>query len=408
MLPRLTLPRPVPRPAPARLRVLPVAVAALAALLVLAAPGPVAVAQKRTPAATEQDLARVRERIKEVAAAFAQDLEARDKAAVALRAAERGVSTARSRLADVRRRLEEAERRRDGLGAERRRAEAELASQRAALAGQLRAAYATGRAEQARLLLHTDDPSALPRLLGWYGYFGRARAAKIQEIRTGLERLETLDDALAAQQAKLRGLAQERETEVKGLEDARQARDKVLAEARAQVATRDAELKRLRRQEARVARLLERLQRAVADKPFVPAPGGQAFARLRDQLPWPVNGTVIARFGQPRAAGLKWSGLLIAAPEGTPVRAPHAGRVLYADWLQGLGNLLILDHGGGWLSLYAHNSALFKAAGDRVDAGDVIANVGDTGGEGRPALYFEIRQGNGRSSRAVDPRDFLR
>lgn len=404
MLSRPTLPRPASRPS----RGLRPVVAALAALLVLAAPGPAAVAQKRTSAATEQDLARVRERIKEVAAAFAQDLEARDKAAVALRAAERGVSTARGRLLDVRRRLEEAERRRDGLGAERRRAEAELASQRAALAGQLRAAYATGRAEQARLLLHTDDPSALPRLLGWYGYFGRARAAKIQEIRTGLERLETLDDALAAQQAKLRGLAQEREGEVKGLEDARQARDRVLAEARAQVATRDAELKRLRRKEARVARLLERLQRAVADKPFVPAPGGQAFARLRDQLPWPVNGTVIGRYGQQRAAGLKWSGLLIAAPEGTPVRAPHAGRVLYADWLQGLGNLLILDHGGGWLSLYAHNSALFKAAGDRVDAGDVIAHVGDTGGEGRSALYFEIRQGNGRSSRAVDPRDFLR
>ena len=381
---------------------------ALAAVLVLAAQGPVAVAQKRTSAATEQDLTRVRERIKEVAAAFAQDLEARDQAAVALRAAERGVSTARSRLLDVRRRLQEAERRRDGLGAERRRAETQLADQRAALAGQLRAAYATGRAEQARLLLHTDDPSALPRLLGWYGYFGRARAAKIQEIRTGLERLETLDEALSAQQAKLRGLVQERESEVQGLEDARQARNRVLAEARAQVATRDAELKRLRRQEARVARLLERLQRAVADKPFVPAPGGQAFTRLRDQLPWPVNGTVIARYGHPRAAGLKWSGLLIAAPEGTPVRAPHAGRVLYADWLQGLGNLLILDHGGGWLSLYAHNSALFKAAGDRVDAGDVIAHVGDTGGEGRPALYFEIRQGNGRSSRAVDPRDFLR
>ena len=121
-----------------------------------------------------------------------------------------------------------------------------------------------------------------------------------------------------------------------------------------------------------------------------------------------MSGTLVARFGQARAAGLKWAGHLIAAPEGTPVRAPYAGRVLYADWLQGLGNLLILDHGGGWITLYAHNAALLKAVGDPVAAGDSIAQVGDTGGEGRAALYFEIRQGSGRASKPVNPSQFLR
>jgi septal ring factor EnvC (AmiA/AmiB activator) len=245
-------------------------------------------------------------------------------------------------------------------------------------------------------------------LLAWYGYFGRARAEKIREIRSALERIDALDAALAAQQIELRLLVAERAGEVGSLEEARRARDLLVAEARAQVASRDAELKRLRRQEARVSRLVERLQQAVVDKPFRAAPGGGAFTALRGQLPWPVSGTLVARFGQTRAAGLNWAGHLIAAPEGTPVRAPYAGRVLYADWLQGLGNLLILDHGGGWITLYAHNAALLKVVGERVEAGDSIAQVGDTGGEGRSALYFEIRQGSGRASKPVNPSRFLR
>ena len=359
-------------------------------------------------AEAEQDLARVRDRIREVAKAFEQDVEARDQAVQALRSAEQEVAGARSRLDGVRSKLAAAERRQAQLAAEKRREKSALDAQRAALAGQLRAAYSTGRAESARLLLQSDDPGALPRLLAWYGYFGRARAEKIREIRSALERIDTLDTALAAQQLELRALVAERAGEVGSLEEARRSRDLLVAEARAQVASRDAELKRLRRQEARVGRLVQRLQQAVVDKPFRAPAGGRAFAALRGQLPWPVSGTLVARFGQARAAGLKWAGHLIAAPEGTPVRAPYAGRVLYADWLQGLGNLLILDHGGGWITLYAHNAALLKAVGDPVAAGDSIAQVGDTGGEGRAALYFEIRQGSGRASKPVNPSQFLR
>lgn len=384
------------------------AVWALGLALLLGAPIPAPADDTRDSRAAEQDLARVRDRIREVAAAFERDREAQNEAALALRTAEREVAGARGRLEELRVKLASAERRRDALEQDRAREVAALTRQRDALAGQLRAAYATGRAESARLLLQVDDPVALPRLLAWYGYFGRARAARIGEIRAVLERLDALDTALVAQQGELRALLARRAGEVASLEQARRSRDRVLAEARAQVASRDAELKRLRRQEARVARLVDRLQQAVVDRPFVPPPGGQAFASLRRRLPWPVSGMLVARFGQSRAAGLKWTGHLIGAPEGTPVRAPYAGRVLYADWLQGLGNLLILDHGGGWITLYAHNAALRKAAGDRVESGETIAEVGDTGGEGRSALYFEIRQGTGRASRPVDPSSFLR
>lgn len=389
-------------------RSLPAAVA-ISALLAVACVAPAAARVDDPPAAEAgQDLARIRDRIREVARAFEQDVEARDQAVQALRSAEQEVAGARSRLDGVRRKLATAERRHAELIARKRSEQAALQAQRAALAGQLRAAYSTGRAESARLLLQADDPGALPRLLAWYGYFGRARAAKIGQIRSALERIDVLDAALATQQVELRALLAERAGEVSALEEARRSRDRLAEQARAQVANRNAELKRLRRQEARVGRLVERLQQAVVDKPFKAPPGGRAFAALRRQLPWPVAGTVVARFGQARAAGLKWAGHLIAAPEGTAVRAPYAGRVLYADWLQGLGNLLILDHGGGWITLYAHNSALLKTAGERVAAGDSIAQVGDTGGEGRSALYFEIRQGSGRASHPVNPALFLR
>lgn len=120
---------------------------------------------------------------------------------------------------------------------------------------------------------------------------------------------------------------------------------------------------------------------------------------MRGKLAWPASGRLVARFGQQRAGTVKWEGMLISAPRGTPVRAVHRGRVVYADWLAGLGLLLIIDHGGGYLSLYGHNEQLFRAVGDQVNAGDTIAGIGDTGGRAQPELYFEIRQ----SARPLDP-----
>jgi septal ring factor EnvC (AmiA/AmiB activator) len=113
---------------------------------------------------------------------------------------------------------------------------------------------------------------------------------------------------------------------------------------------------------------------------------------------------VLARFGQPRAGGpLKWQGMVIGANRGTQVRAPYYGRVVYADWLPGLGLLLVLDHGGGYMSLYGNNEQLYRRVGDRVSPGDVLAAVGDAAGVGKPGLYFEIRRGR----TPVDPATWL-
>jgi septal ring factor EnvC (AmiA/AmiB activator) len=134
-----------------------------------------------------------------------------------------------------------------------------------------------------------------------------------------------------------------------------------------------------------------------------PTDSKDAFARLRGKLAWPAAGKLVARFGETRAGGLKWSGVLLAGEAGAPVRAIYRGRIVYADWLPGLGLLAIIDHGDGYMSLYGHNQQLYKAVGEQVEAGDTIAAIGDTGGRSRPELYFEIRKGGS----PVDPRKWF-
>ena len=125
---------------------------------------------------------------------------------------------------------------------------------------------------------------------------------------------------------------------------------------------------------------------------------------MRGKLAWPTTGRVIARYGQTRAGGLKWDGVLLSTTRGAPVRAVYHGRVIYADWLAGLGLLVILDHGDGYLSLYGHNEQIYRKVGERVTAGDPVAAAGDTGGRSSPELYFEIR----RAGRPVSPIPWFR
>ena len=151
----------------------------------------------------------------------------------------------------------------------------------------------------------------------------------------------------------------------------------------------------------RLEKLLRELRTAMERFPLE---GNDVFVRLRGKLAWPVSGRLVARFGDARAGGVHWDGVLVATERGAPVKAVCQGRVIYADWLPGLGLLTIVDHGDGYLSLYGHNERLYKAAGEPVTAGEPIAAAGDSGGSSRPELYFEIRKGG----KPVDPRPWFR
>ena len=348
----------------------------------------------------EAELKSIATEIERVTQEISEQQVERDRLTLELRSAEVSVSRAREVLEDLRRERAVRAARRAALAAHKRELQAELASNRDALAGQLRAAYLIGREEPLKLLLNQKDPARAGRMFVYYSYFGRARASQIRLIEADVHGVEQLDGELEAEDAKLAELEQRQRAELASLEQARSRRTQVLASLEAESHSRAQSLERLRSQQAGLERLLRELRRATEK---FPVDGNDAFAHLRGKLAWPVSGRVVARFGESRVGGLKWEGLLVATERGAPVKAVYQGRVIYADWLPGLGLLTIVDHGDGYMSLYGHNERLHKAVGERVAAGDTIASAGDSGGSNRPELYFEIR----RSGKPVDPRPWF-
>ncbi len=351
--------------------------------------------------AKEAELRKVRTRIESIRKSIHNDAERRDSLSRELKTAELAIQAARQQLSEVRSRRIAAEKRLGELQAERAATEQQVALQRDALSGELALAYMNGREERMRLLLNQGDPAKLARTLAYYSYFSRARAERITKINEHLAHLELLSEKITAEATRLKDIEADNAREVRALASARDQRSKTLAQIQAQLKSRNQELTKLEREARALEKLVEELRRAIDEFPDL---AGQPFNKVRGKLPWPVKGSVLARFGQLRAGGpLKWQGILIGAARGTQVRAPFAGRVVYADWLPGLGLLIVLDHGGGYMSLYGHNEELYRRVGERVGAGDVLGAVGDAAGVGKPALYFEIR----RQRQAVDPSPWL-
>jgi murein hydrolase activator len=349
----------------------------------------------------ESELQAVKSEIDRITKQVSGEQVERDRLTKELRTAEISVGKARENLESVRHERAERATRRAALAAEKRDAQASIAKGRVALAGQLRAAYLIGHEEPLKLLLNQKDPARVGRMFAYYSYFGRARAQEIHTIEDNVARLDELDTELATQDAKLADLEKQQRTELSQVEQARARRTVVLANLEAESHTRAQNLEKLRGQQAGLEKLLRQLREAMEK---FPVDTNDAFARLRGKLAWPVSGHVVARFGETRAGGVKWDGVLVATERGAPVKAVSQGRVIYADWLPGLGLLTIVDHGDGYMSLYGHNERLYKAVGERVSAGDAIASAGDSGGSNRPELYFEIRKGG----KPVDPRPWFK
>jgi septal ring factor EnvC (AmiA/AmiB activator) len=355
-----------------------------------------------TPQKTEAQLRSLREKIEKITQQVSRGAVQRDRLSVDLRAAELSVGQARAEMVRIGREYSDRSERRVALNTDKTQQQRALNDERLALAGQLRAAYLIGREEPLKLLLAARDPLRNGRMFTYYSYFGRARARQIADIQTHVQRLDELDTELAQQQTELATLKGAQQSQLTQLERSRGERQRVLASLESETRTREQNLARLKSQQADLEQLFKELNRSLKSVP--PPDTATAFGRLRGQLPWPVAGRITAAFGDTRASGVKWDGLVVATERGAPVKAVSAGRVVYADWLPGLGLLAIIDHGEGYLSLYGHNERLYKAAGESVAAGQVIAAAGDTGGRPEPELYFEIR----RAGRPVDPRPWFR
>lgn len=357
-------------------------------------------------------------RMASMSAQNSRDALTRERLTDELRSVELSLSHQRAVLQQTQRDLTEQTGRRAALALQRQQKAHELEQARAGLAGELRGAYLLEREGPVQLLLNQKSPLASERLLAYYGYFSRAGAARITRISADVQQLDELDAQIAQQQARLAFLQTRQQAELQQLGASHQQRARVLVGLNMRVQSREQQLSTLQSQQATLERLLEQLRQQALRRqspsvlPGAPSRGEPAapldlasvFGRLHGQLDWPVQGRVAAVYGEQRASGIPWDGVLIDAPRDSPIHAVAGGRVVYADWLPGLGLLMIVDHGGGYLSLYGHNDRLYRAVGASVAAGDVIAAAGDTGGRPTPQLYFEIRH----AGRPVDPLPWFR
>jgi septal ring factor EnvC (AmiA/AmiB activator) len=377
-------------------------------LLVLFCALPVIAGVPSSPAETEAQLGRVQARIRAVTEAVQTDVAARDAVAAQLQKADRALAGAKTRFEEARDRHAQSVARLASLREEAARARVALEGIRSALAAQLRNAYMSGRDEALKALLSTGDPAQIPRMLAYYGYVGQARSAQITSLDERARALVSAEAAVATETSRLAELEVSRQKEATALERARRDRAQALGQLQARIAKGSGELKELKGNAAALEELLKRLRAALAE------PGGddfgalgqgkRPFRELRGKLPWPARGSLAARFGDNRVGGLTWNGVLLNTRRAAEVRAPYFGRVAYADWLPGLGLLLVIDHGAGWMTLYGYNGRLMRNVGDRVKPGDVIAETPGDPESGKPQLYFEIRE----STRAIDPRLFLK
>jgi len=354
--------------------------------------------------AKQAQLQELRARITRMQSKLDNDIQQRSKLQLELRSSEQQIARLSKSLHDLDRSVTQAQSHLGALQREQAQKQVALAAQKDALAKQIQATYMEGRDSQLQLLLNAQDPATISRLLAYYDYFNKARAARIQSVRDELEALATINAQVQQQVTELSNLRAQRTQALAKLEQSRQARKQALTQLNASIQTSSQKLARMQNDASTIEKLLANLQQTLADIP-VGLEGHHRFASLRGRLPWPVAGRVIQRFGEPLAGGrMRASGDLIAAPLGTPVHAVSYGRVVFADWLPHFGLLVIIDHGNGYMSIYAHVQNVYAQVGDWVQMGETIATLGDSGGQNQAALYFEIRHRNV----ALSPRDWCR
>ena len=315
--------------------------------------------------------------------------------------------------------------------------ETRIREQQSHLAQALKSAYQRGQGDALKRVLNGGDPNQTARDLRYLAHLSRAQHAMIESLRDDLAQLAALQQQTEQKSNELAQLQADQEAEQKKLQADKLAREQVLQKLSVQIQQQQRQISTLKRDEQNLTKLVERLNRLMAQQAAREAararavqeaqkkqPAGQnaagqprrpvavntdtpvafrsdqPFSRLKGSLRLPVAGELMNRFGAPReGGGVNWRGLFIRAAQGTAVKAIAAGQVVFSEWLRGFGNLIIVDHGEGYMSLYSNNESLYKQVGERVQPGDAIASVGTSGGQPDNGVYFEMRH----QSRPVNP-----
>ncbi len=396
-------------------------------------------------APSKESLKELQERIENLKQELDKTEGAHHDAADALKQSEKAISEANRKLNDLRQQqktnattLQQLNQKQSGL-------QTTIEDQQNLLSQQFYRQYLSGDQGYLRILLEQKDPNAVERNLQYYRYIARVRAKMIEGLRQNLNRVAELNAQTEATLKEITDLKAEQEQTRQELQQQKREHQTVVKELSEKIKNQRGEITKLQRDEKRLSQLMEKLERIAqqeaekrakareaqrkkkaesktARKPDSSKPTPEEtsktetvatndelpdadqdsgfFASLKGKLRLPAKGEVANKFGAPRQeSGLSWKGLFIRAAEGADVRAIARGQVVFADWLRGFGNLLIVDHGSGYMSLYGNNQALLRRVGDSVQAGDQVASIGNSGGNAEPGVYFELRH----KSQPMDP-----
>ena len=355
-------------------------------------------------AGPQDELKDIRGRIEALRKQLTESESSKAEAADALKDSERAVSETSRKLYRISGQRHEVNTALSRLQSQSGVVESDIAGEQTTLGRLLYQQYIGGQSDAIKLVLNGEDPNEIARQLHYLGYISRARAELLASLRENLASLDKLTGETRRKSSELHSLQSEETQQMRRLEKEKAERQRVYVKVSDDIDKNRKQLSTLKRDEEQLSQLIERLAREAARKSKKPGKrlanqalpnadtGSGPFRQLKGKLRLPVIGELMNRFGgQRQDSGLSWKGLFISAKAGREVKAIAGGRVVYADWLRGFGNLLILDHGDGYMSLYGNNESLLKQVGDEARAGDTIAAAGNSGGNPDSGLYFELR-----------------
>lgn len=353
-------------------------------------------------ASKQEELGNLRKRIAAMQRDMDKTSESKVEVADELRESERAISTSNRKLAELTALQHAADQKLAVLQGQHKKLSASIAEQQTLLGKLLYQQYRGGEQEYLKLLLNNQDPNQAARDLHYYQYIARSRATWVARLRENIAALETITTSTRTQRIELASLRDEQAAQKKTLENEQHTRQQMLGKISRQLHEQRREITRLQRDESRLAQLVQRIAKMLAqpkskslfrnnnlpDNRF----DGNPFDQLKGKLTLPVRGEITNHFGAHRPdSTVEWKGLFVKTSAGQAVKVVAAGQVVFADWLRGFGNLLIIDHGNGYMSLYGNNETLYKQVGDVLHGGDTIAAVGNSGGNEDFGLYFELR-----------------
>ncbi len=344
---------------------------------------------------TQQDLSEVQQQLKSSQQAYNKQRSAIKAAEKKLQAFELNIAKSAKAVSMTEQGIATNQKEQRRLEAQEKQLQQDQAKYQQVLAAQLKSAYMTGGHDYARMLLNQERAAKLERTISYYDYLNKARIKQLEKLQEISQELEQTQTELSRNQERLEALKQHQQERLAELQSAKQSRQAQLAKLNDQLQQTQSEIAYLKENEQTLLDTLAELAKAQQQAEI----RLDGLAQLKGKLDLPIKGQIKHRFGQRKHAGMNWKGVLIGADEGKEINSIAPGQVVYADWLNGFGWVIVLDHGHGFMSLYGHAQTLLRDVGDEVRGGEAIALVGQSGGQPNSGLYFEIRH----KGSAVDP-----